>query len=323
MKIRGMELKNPVALAPMAGITDKSFRLIAQDFGVGLIFTEMISAKALSYKNIKTHALLDLSGETGPTVVQIFGSEPEIMAQAALKAQDQGAVMVDINMGCPVPKVVKNKEGSALLMQPELARDIVREVAATVKIPVSVKMRIGMDEQSIVAVPFARLMEEAGASCITVHGRTRVQYYSGKSDWTMLAKVKEALSVPLIGSGDIWKAEDAMRMLEETGVDGVMIGRGALGNPWLLGQAVALTTGKIPRPDPTPRERIEGALHHMDQMVALKGEAKAIPEMRKHLVWYLKGLPKTSALKQQLYTCKKAQEAKSLMETYLEQIAGE
>ena len=318
MKIGTLETANPVVLAPMAGITDKTFRIIAKSFGVGLIFTEMISAKALSYKNIKTEALLDLSGETPPIAVQLFGSEPAVMAEAAIKAEAAGAAIIDINMGCPVPKVVKNREGSALLETPELAAALVSAMAAVVKVPVSVKIRSGLTRERIVAVSFAQRMEAAGAALITVHGRTRDQYYSGQADWALIRQVKEAVNVPVIGSGDIWKPADAQRMLQETGCDGVMIGRGALGNPWLLGQAVQLLAGETPAADPMPAERISIALQHMHQLVALKGEIKAMPEMRKHLVWYLKGLPGTADLKRHLYLCQYEDEAKALLQGYLE-----
>lgn len=317
VEIGSLIIDNPVILAPMAGITDKTFRIIAKDFGVGLIYTEMISAKALSYKNIKTQALLDLSGEKGPIAVQIFGSEPAVMAEAALKAQAEGAAMVDINMGCPVPKVVKNREGSALLDEPELAADIVSAIVKAVNIPVSVKIRLGLTQDKIVAVEFARRMAAAGASVICLHARTREQYYSGKADWTWIKRVKESVSVPVFGNGDIWTAGQGLRMLEETGCDGIMIGRGALGNPWLLGQTVRLLAGEEPGPNPTKADKIGMAIKHMHQLVAHKGQAKGIPEMRKHLAWYLKGLPHTSELKEKLFHCKTMSEAEELLLAYL------
>ncbi len=319
MKIGSVETDNPVVLAPMAGITDKTFRIIAKSFGVGLVFTEMISAKALSYKNIRTESLLDLAGEAHPIAVQLFGSEPEVMAEAAVRAEAAGADIIDINMGCPVPKVVKNREGSALLETPELAASLVSAMALAARVPISVKIRLGMSKNNIIAVSFAQRMEAAGASLVTVHGRTREQYYSGQADWDLIRQVKEAVRIPVIGSGDIWKPADARRMMDQTGCDGVMIGRGALGNPWLLGQTVQLLAGKTPLPDPSPEERIAGAIHHMHQLVMVKGEAKAIPEMRKHLVWYLKGLPQTAPLKRQLMLCQSEAEAEGLLQDYLKE----
>jgi len=318
LKIGAVQTANPVVLAPMAGITDQTFRIIAKSFGVGLVFTEMISAKALSYKNIKTEALLDLTGEEPPIAVQLFGSEPAVMAEAALRAEAAGAAIIDINMGCPVPKVVKNREGSALLETPELAASLVSAMVAAVKVPISVKIRLGLTKENIVAVSFAQRMEAAGAALITVHGRTRDQYYSGQADWGLIRRVKAAVQVPVIGSGDIWRPADGQRMMDQTGCDGIMIGRGALGNPWLLGQTVQYLAGEIPLPEPTPAERIAGAIRHMHQLVLVKGETKAMPEMRKHLVWYLKGLPQTADLKRNLYLCQREEEAKALMGAYLE-----
>ncbi|MEA4891969.1 MAG: tRNA dihydrouridine synthase DusB [Peptococcaceae bacterium] len=323
MRIGNHTLANPVILAPMAGITDKTYRSIAKEQGVDLVYTEMISAKALSYKNLKTRELLDIRGETPPVAVQIFGSEPEIMAEAALKAQALGAAMVDVNMGCPVPKVVKNREGSALLEEPELAAAIVSAMAKAVAVPVSVKIRLGMTAKRIVAVDFASRMARAGAAAVAVHGRTRDQYYGGQADWGMIRQVKEALrpfGVPVIGSGDIWQPQDAARMLAETGCDAVMIGRGALGNPWLLGRTVRYLAGTplAELPEPKAAARVAAALEHSRRLVAVKGEAKGMPEMRKHLAWYLKGLPRTAPLKEKLFHTRTLAEAESLLREYLE-----
>jgi nifR3 family TIM-barrel protein len=310
----------------MAGITDKAFRIIAKRQGCGLIYTEMISAKALVYGNVKTRTLLDLKGETQPIAVQLFGWEPDIMAEAAGIAVDAGARIIDVNMGCPVPKVVKNREGAALLGMPQVARDIVAAIKKRTNVPVSVKMRTGLSAERIVAVPFAQCMEAAGASLIAVHGRTREQYYSGKADWDIIGAVKAAVRVPVIGNGDIWRPEDAGEMLKRTGCDGVMIGRGALGNPWLLRRTLQYVRSVPVDPPPSPGEKIRGALEHLELMAVYKNEAKAITEMRKHLTWYLKGLRHTAPLKAALFRCRQKEEIRALLndwaQEYLEPAEG-
>jgi len=306
IKLNNKIIDNPVALGPMAGITDKTERNIARSFGANLIYTEMISAKALSYKNIKTEELMDITGEEKDVIVQIFGSEPDIMAEAALKAESKGALAVDINMGCPVPKVVKNHEGSALLENPKLAADIVKAMVKAIKIPVTVKMRIGMSEKNIVAVDFARKMADAGASLIAVHGRTREQYYSGLANWDIIADVKKALTgydVSVIANGDIRTPEDAINIIDKTNCDGIMIARGALGDPFIFTRINNALDGKEIPDMPTAREKVEMALYHTKKMMEEKPEDKAITEMRKHMAWYLKGLPKTAPLKEKLFHC--------------------
>lgn len=315
-KIGDVLIPNRVVLAPMAGVTDKAFRLIAREFGCGLIYTEMISAKALTYNNHRTHTLLDLTGEKGPIAVQLFGSEPAVMAEGAGIAVEQGASLVDINMGCPVPKVVKNGEGSALLEKPELAQKIVAAMVQAVDVPVTVKIRIGWDSAHILAVEFAGRMEAAGAAAVAVHGRTRDQYYAGRANWEAIRDVKKALSVPVIGNGDIWEPADAARMLETTGCDAVMIGRGAMGNPWLLGRTWRHLRG-VETGAPKARDKILGAIRHLDLTLALKGEDVGIREMRKHLAWYLKGLPHTAVLKEALFRVKEREQAVSLLTEYL------
>jgi tRNA-dihydrouridine synthase B len=316
LRIGEVIIPNKVFLAPMAGITDKAFRLMAREHGCGLVYTEMISAKALTYKNMKTKALLNLEGEDPPVAVQLFGSEPGIMAAGAKMAETAGAQIIDINMGCPVPKVVKNGEGSALLEQPKLAAEIVRMMSKAVSVPITAKIRSGWNQENVVAVSFAREMEKAGISAITVHGRTREQYYTGTADWTIIKQVKEAVSIPVIGNGDLWTAQDAQRMLEETGCDAIMLARGVCGNPWLISQVCRyLEQGEKILPL-EPQEKIKGALKHLDLAVKLKGESLGVKEMRKHLVWYLKGMPHTASLKEAIFKVEKKEEIVQLLHGY-------
>jgi len=301
LKIGDIELKNQVVLAPMAGVCNPAFRLIAKEFGCGLVCAEMVSDKAILHGNKRTLEMLYVDEREKPLSLQIFGGDRETLVEAAKYVdKNTNADIIDINMGCPVPKVTKCDAGARWLLDPDKIYEMVAAVVDAVEKPVTVKMRIGWDDQHIYAVENARAVERAGGKAVAVHGRTREQLYTGKADWNVIKEVKEAVSIPVIGNGDVFTPEDAKRMLETTGVDGVMIGRGALGNPWMLYRTVHyLTTGEL-LPEPTPKEKVEIAVLHMDRLIALKGEAQAVREMRKHLAWYLKGLPRAARVKDQI-----------------------
>lgn len=310
MQIGPVKLTNQVVAAPMAGVTDRAFRMIAREQGCALAVTEMVSDLALIYANPRTYRMLDFRGEHYPLSVQIFGSNPETMGQAAAIVVERGANIVDINMGCPTPKIVKNGEGSALMRQPSLAGKIVETVVKAVPgVPVTVKIRKGWDEQSVNAVEFAKMLEGAGASLVTVHGRTRNQFYSGKADWDIIRQVKNALQIPVIGNGDIWTPRDAARILEETGCHGIMIGRPAMGNPWIFRDIVHFLQTGEELPPPTPQERIDTAIRHLELMVESKGELVAVFEMRKHAAWYTKGIRGAARIRE---TINKSQSKKEI-----------
>lgn len=316
IKIGDVALANPVVLAPMAGVTDFAFRKIAKEFGCGLVCAEMVSSKGLIFNNSKTKEMLRIAAEERPVSIQIFGNDPEIMAQAAVLVEESGTDILDINMGCPVAKVVKNHEGSDLMRNLPLAGEIIRAVVKAVKVPVTVKMRKGWNESSVNAVELARIAEENGAAALAVHGRTREQFYSGEADWDIIRQVKENVSIPVIGNGDIMVPEDAVRMMQETGCDGVMVGRGCLGNPWLLSSIIAyLDTGYLASP-PDFAECYRVMLHHFALLYQLKGERVAVQEMRKYGSWYTKGLPGSAQLRHEINQCLTKEEILQVFEDY-------
>ena len=314
-------------LAPMAGVTDKAFRLICKRYGAAFTYTEMVSAKAMHYKDDTTLKLAEIDPEEGKAAVQLFGSEPEIIAEAAQRLSLREEIaFVDINMGCPAPKIVKNGEGSALMCQPDLVRQIVREAVKASLKPVTVKIRKGWDDASVNAVAIASICEEEGAAAVAVHGRTREQQYSGKADWEIIREVKKALHIPVIGNGDVQNGRDALNMMDFTGCDGVMIGRGALGNPWAFHSAKLQTSlsDAFQKDDsiitkPEPREIISVIKAHYVLMEANKGERTALIEMRKHVGWYLHGLPGAAKLRAQIFCAEDRKTVEKLLETYFQQ----
>ena len=299
-RIGDISFNAPFFLAPLAGITDSPFRRLCREMGAGLVYSEMISGKGLYYNDKATERLLFIHESEKPVAYQIFGSEPDILRFTAEKLADRENCLLDINMGCPVPKVVKNGEGSALMKNPALAAELVKAAAGAAGKPVTVKMRIGWDENTINAVEFAKRMEDAGAAAIAVHGRTREQFYSGNADWNVIRAVKQAVSVPVIGNGDVFCGEDALRLMAETGCDFVMIARGALGNPWIFQEALALWQGRPAPPKPNPGEKARMMGIHFERLLELKGEYAAVREMRKHVGWYTKGVHGSAQLRREV-----------------------
>ncbi|AOK90694.1 tRNA dihydrouridine synthase DusB [Paenibacillus polymyxa] len=321
LKIGDIEMKNQVVLAPMAGVCNPAFRLIAKEFGTGLVCAEMVSDKAIIHGNKRTREMLFVDEREKPLSLQIFGGDRKSLVEAAkVVDQETNADIIDINMGCPVPKVTKCDAGARWLLDPNKIYEMVSAVVESVSKPVTVKMRIGWDSEHIYAVENARAVERAGGQAVSVHGRTREQLYTGHANWDIIKEVKEAVSIPVIGNGDVASPEDARRMLDLTNCDGVMIGRGALGNPWMLYRTIEyLQTGEL-LPDPSPEEKIRIAILHMDRLVALKGEAVAVREMRKHLAWYLKGFKGSARIKDVIMEETKRDDMVRILDQFVSQL---
>ncbi|MCR2045645.1 tRNA dihydrouridine synthase DusB [Anaerosalibacter massiliensis] len=318
MKIGNIPLKNNIFLAPMAGITDLPFRLICKDMGAGLVYTEMVSAKGLYYNDMKTKSITDIDNKERPVAIQIFGSDADIMANVIEEKINtrEDIDIIDINMGCPAPKIVKNGDGSALLKSPLKVEEIIRKTVKVSKKPITVKIRKGWDSLNTNAVEIAKIAEKEGAEAITVHGRTRDMFYSGKADWDVIKNVKENVSIPVIGNGDIFKPEDGIKMLEYTNCDGIMIGRGARGNPWIFKNILEIIEGKEMR-CPTVEEKTKKSIEHLNLLCNIKGEYIGVKEMRKHIHWYVKGMPNSSQIRNQINTIETKNEMVEALLDYL------
>lgn len=313
LKIGNVELENRYILGPMAGVTDLPFRLLCKEQGAGLLCMEMVSAKAIYYNNRNTESLLEIHPDETPVSLQLFGSDPKIMSEMAKRIEERPFAILDVNMGCPVPKVVRNGEGSALMKEPKLVYEIVSALVKAIRKPVTVKIRKGFDDEHVNAVEIAKIIEEAGAAAVAVHGRTREQYYSGKADWDIIRQVKEAVSIPVIGNGDVTSPQKADELVRQTGCDGIMIARGAEGNPWIFSEMIRWEeTGELPaRPDKD--EIREMMLRHARLQLEYKGEFCGIREMRKHVAWYTKGLKGAARMREKVNAVESLEELENLL----------
>ena len=319
LKIGNVELENNLILAPMAGVTNRPFRMICKEYGAGMVCTEMASARAMFHNDLKTKRLLNTDGEKRPISMQIFGSDEESMAYAAENVSEIADIL-DINMGCPAPKVVKNGDGSKLLLKLNLIEEILNKVVKNSEVPVSIKIRKGWDEKNIVAIDVAKIAQNAGVSCITIHGRTREKFYSGTVDLEIIKKVKQAVKIPVIGNGDIINPKTAKQMLEYTGVDGIMIGRATLGSPWILEQIITYLRDGTIIPEPTNEEKLKKILKHIELEVEEKGEKVGVKELRKHISWYIKGLKDASKFRVEINKIETVAELEKALKEYFKTI---